>query len=236
MKYVAIVVGLHGVFDSDNEKWHGIPNHLTADDLGNQLNKSLEYAKQNEHSCLILSGGNTRKDFSDLNEAETALQFLCLRHGSVSNVDVVLEKFARDSAENLFFGILAAREHYRVMPHSIRFVSFCIKESRMAAVFSGLNLRIPYEFIGIKPRIAVDAKTVKDWKQQEEINLEKIRLDPTQRFDNHFLKKRLARTNPIYSINATNDDDWRYLDLVKSTYTRSVSLIDQWKETKRLEW
>ncbi len=94
---------------------------------------AVELAAADPLSLLIFSGGPTRPDAGPRTEANSYFE-VASHYNWFDHVDVlqrcVLEDFARDSFENLLFGICRFREFAGLYPERVTLVSWGFKEAR----------------------------------------------------------------------------------------------------------
>ena len=90
-------------------------------------------AAEDPESLLILSGGPTRLEAGPRSEAAT-YQHIAGHYSWFGTPEVarrtILEEFARDSFENLLFGICRLKEYTGEYPQRVSFVSWAFKERR----------------------------------------------------------------------------------------------------------
>ncbi len=95
--------------------------------------RGVELASGNQNSLLIFSGGQTRREAGPRSEAQSywmiAKHFLWW-HGAGVELRATTEEFARDSFENLLFGICRFHECVASYPESITVISWAFKEKR----------------------------------------------------------------------------------------------------------
>jgi hypothetical protein len=95
----------------------------------------VEAAAGDGESLLVLSGGPTRVDAGPRSEAqsyyEIARHYAWWGHAGVAG-RTILEDFARDSFENLLFGICRFNEYAACYPERVTLVSWKFKEQRFA--------------------------------------------------------------------------------------------------------
>lgn len=116
------------------------------------IQRGIEIAKNDSRALLIFSGGLTHPDAGNWTEAAT--YFAIAKHlGWLSNDDsgtpeeyfekrTVCEEYARDSFENLLFGICRFYQITGTYPWQITMVSWIFKEKRFD--FHRETLRIPH--------------------------------------------------------------------------------------------
>jgi hypothetical protein len=94
---------------------------------------AVETAAVDPDSLLIFSGGATRVQAGPISEAQSyysvAVHYGWFDHPAVAERAIV-EDFARDSFENLLFGICRFREYTGAYPDQVTMVSWAFKEER----------------------------------------------------------------------------------------------------------
>lgn len=94
---------------------------------------AVELAAGDPEALLIFSGGPTRAGAGPLSEAQSYHHVAC-HYGWFGHPDVaqrtILEDFARDSFENLLFGICRFQEYAGAYPERVTLVSWAFKEQR----------------------------------------------------------------------------------------------------------
>ena len=104
----------------------------------------------------VFSGGQTRPDLEHLtlgrSEAEGMFDF-AKQNGLVTDGEVILERFSRDSFENVLFSLLAFHQHFRKWPENVAIVSWASKALRFHLIACGLMFggRIQFHGVGDYP-------------------------------------------------------------------------------------
>lgn len=117
-------------------------------------NRSLALA-QDELSCLIISGGQTKRAAGPISEAQSYLN-LAKKLAQDKEVlsKILLEEYARDSFENVLFLICRFYETFGYYPESITIVGFEFKRDRFLKLHLESALGFPVEkikYIGNSP-------------------------------------------------------------------------------------
>lgn len=111
-----------------------------------QIRRGVELAAANERTLLLFSGGQTRADAGPRSEASgyfrLARHFGFWGHESVGE-RASTEEYARDSLENLLFGIARFRQCTGRIPREVTVVSWPFKEERFGLHVAAL--RFPEE-------------------------------------------------------------------------------------------
>jgi hypothetical protein len=115
------------------------------------IEKGIQLAKSEKNSLLLFSGGQTRKiDSSPKSEAES-YQAIAREFGWLSGIENVgLEEYARDSMENLLFGLCKFFQVTNKYPDCIDLISFSYKAYRFDLHRKHLGLsREKFTFVGV---------------------------------------------------------------------------------------
>jgi hypothetical protein len=140
LEHLVLVAG-HAVYvakDFDHperdERWllqpfqHGEPPHYIE-----HIRTGVALAAADERALLVFSGGQTRREAGPRSEGQSywdlAQHFAWWSHGAV-RARATVEEFARDSFENLLFGICRFREVTGGYPHRVSVVSWAFKARR----------------------------------------------------------------------------------------------------------
>jgi hypothetical protein len=111
------------------------------------LRESVKALHSGLYEALIISGGYTKKQV----EKSEARGMLDWAHDLALAFDasrVILEEYARDSFENVLFGMCRFYQEYHQFPEAVTICSWKPKESRFRLIADGLQ--IPnYSFFGI---------------------------------------------------------------------------------------
>ena len=99
------------------------------------IRRGVELAAADHQSLLIFSGGQTRREAGPRSEAQS--YWMIARHyfwwGGAGVADrATTEEFARDSFDNLLFGLCRFRECVEDYPEKVTVVSWAFKEQRFA--------------------------------------------------------------------------------------------------------
>lgn len=122
----------------------------------NHIIQSLEYIKQDEQSCLIISGGQTKEQCGPVSEAESYLQLgqELVDMNEDLRLRIQLEVFARDSFENVLFLICRFYQVYGYYPETFTVIGFEFKRERFLKLHfeTGMGISIDkVEYIGDSP-------------------------------------------------------------------------------------
>jgi hypothetical protein len=154
----------------------------------------VELAAHDETSLLVFSGGQTRASAGPRSESQSYF-WIADHYGWFGNGRVarraVTEEFARDSFENLLFGVCRFRECTGRYPQSLAFVGWRFKQERFEVHRKAV--RWPeerYRYLGVNDpddfaqALAAERKTMRDYE-----------ADPYSASD-EFVQKRESR-NPF---------------------------------------
>lgn len=139
--------------------------------------KGVEIADQDPKSLLVFSGGQTRYEAGPRSEAQSYWEIA--DHFSwwgKTNVELraTTEEFARDSYENLLFGICRFREAVGQYPRRIEVVSWAFKEQRFALHRQAICFpRNKFVFKGVNNPVDIEKA-----KQGEERTITDFEQDP----------------------------------------------------------
>jgi len=206
--------------------WHG--GHQGEDRLYEaHVRDAFRIFVDEGYEALALSGGRSRLELADQvsnSEAEGMAEWARV-HGIVWPRDsVLLERYGRDSFENLFFSMLCFHRQFGEWPSRVGAVSWKFKALRFYLIACGLRLAEGrFRFYGsgdpagqpgieefASASVRYDATIVRGGEI----------VDPLHRDPEWFGAKRLARTPREFP---TNED---YLNRVKQEYGHA-DLIDQ---------
>jgi hypothetical protein len=222
--------------------WHG---GFKGEDsfYARHVEAGIRLVEEGRYDYCILSGAPTRPAFEretfGISEAE-GMQNYAIEHRLCSAQDqrILLETWARDSMENLFFGILAFRRKAGCWPSRVGVVSWNSKGLRYHLIASGMRLggRIVFHGEGDYPTqtdleracaaearfnsVIVDVNCTPPAYQL---------IDPLLRNVSEFAQKRWARMPRSFSPDAAGNK--AYMEKVKSAYAANDvgirALIDQ---------
>lgn len=142
----------------DEEAWYLLPYQKGVgfpQIIASHIRTAVDLMKKDDESCLIMSGGQTRKDVGPISEA-VSYYYLAEDQKWITQQDasrVFLEEYARDSFENLLFSVSRFREVTGRYPSKITVVGFDFKDRR----FSDLHRRAigfpesNFTYIGLRP-------------------------------------------------------------------------------------
>lgn len=142
----------------DEDSWYLLPYQKDVgfpQIIASHIRTAVEIMKKDDESCLIMSGGQTRKDVGPISEA-VSYYYLAEDQQWITQQDtsrVFLEEYARDSFENLLFSVSRFREVTGRYPDKITIVGFDFKDKR----FSELHRKaigfpeVNFTYIGLRP-------------------------------------------------------------------------------------
>jgi hypothetical protein len=157
----AVIVGGHAVFTGgptgaidDDRSWslqsfqRGEPSFYVE-----HIRAGVELAAGDAAGLLVLSGGATRVDAGPVTEAagyrDVAARLNWWSHDRVA-ARTALEENARDSFENLLFGICRFHECTRAYPTHVTVVSWAFKARRFDAHRDAIGFpRARFRFVGV---------------------------------------------------------------------------------------
>lgn len=166
------------------------------------IRAGVDVAGRDASSLLVFSGGQTRREAGPRSEAQSywnlAEHFRWWSPPEVSE-RATTEEFARDSFENLLFGICRFKECTGRYPHTIKVVSWTFKEERFGLhrdalrfpqprfVFHGANQ--PEDLAGAK---AGEAKAIAAFKKDpygtgEDLGRKRADRNPFSRWHPYFV-------------------------------------------------
>jgi len=186
------------------------------------------------YQVLALSGGHSRPNLPAVqsgqvtnSEGEGMLEFARDQGLYTNQPEVLVESYARDSFENVFFSMLCFFYKFEYWPSHVGVVSWNFKALRFYAIACGLNLGNgkfrfhgsgdPYGQKTLETIVADNAKydaSIVWAKTKPEL------LDPLHRDPKDFGEKRLGRMPSGENNNA-------YLNDVKRTYDSSFATTGQ---------
>jgi hypothetical protein len=150
-----LVAALHAIYF--NGRWYG---GFPGEDAfyARHIEAAVELLHADAYEYLSLSGGRTHRSVAQqtagLSEAEGARQY-AIDKGllSAGGDRIILEGWARDSMENLYFSILAFFQKTRRWPSRIGVVSWASKGLRFHLIACGMQLggRIFFHGVGDYP-------------------------------------------------------------------------------------
>lgn len=180
------------------------------------IERAVAEAASDEESVLIFSGGLTRREAGPRSEALSywlvAEHFGWFGHPQVRE-RAVLEDFARDSFENLLFGLCRFREVAGALPDFVKLVSWEFKRERFEALHRdaiGWPLT-RFAYVGANNPDAIDQALAAEERAREKYRADPYSLGP------EFRAKKQER-NPFrrqhgYLISCpelfTEDKPWR---------------------------
>ena len=152
MKSAVLIVGLHAIYS--HGRWYGPGRAGQEAFYEEHLRSAPAIAEEIGCDTIVVSGGYTRTDLPEdkqglvvTSEADGAIEFIRDAGVDLRGRELVPDRFARDSLENLHLGVLAARRACGEWPEAIGFLSFSFKLLRMYASALGLGVADRFEFV-----------------------------------------------------------------------------------------
>lgn len=116
------------------------------------VRRGVELAAADPTALLVFSGGRTRPGCGPCGEA-CGYWRLAEREGFFGHAEVrartTTEEHARDSLENLLFGVCRFREHQGAFPDRVTVVGWRFKASRFALHAAALELADRCDYVGV---------------------------------------------------------------------------------------
>jgi hypothetical protein len=199
-------------------KWHGGYQH--EDRLYEKhVRDAFRILAQEGYHALALSGGRSRPHLAPevTNSEAEGMRDYALEAGLMRSGDpVLLERWGRDSFENLFFAILCFYRQFGEWPARVGAVSWKFKALRFYLIACGLRLADGrFRFFGSGDpagQTAIEAFAAASAQYDARIVRGDEIVDPLHRDQGWFVQKRLGRTPPEFAGNAD------YLQRVKQEY------------------
>jgi len=220
MNYGLLMLAGHAIYQGG--QWHG--GHQNEDRLyETHVRDAFRVFLDEGYQALALSGGRSRPHLAaevSNSEAEGMLEY-ARRTGLVWPADsVLLERYGRDSFENLFFSMLCFYRQFSEWPSRVGAVSWKFKALRFYLIACGLRLADSrFRFFGSGDPTGFEDFAIASVEYDAMIVRHGEIVDPLQRDPQWFGAKRLGRTPTEFP---TNED---YLNRVKQEYGRA-DLID----------
>jgi hypothetical protein len=137
----------------------------------------IDLATADEKSLLVFSGGQTRAEAGPQSEAQSywvIAEYVLHWKQTAMRSRSTTEEYARDSFENLLFGICRFFECTQRYPRLVKVVSWKFKEKRFDLHRTAIRLPSSrYEFVGVN-----DPIDLKRAKQGERITKDRFTKDP----------------------------------------------------------
>jgi DUF218 domain len=199
-------------------RWHG--GHQNEDRLYEKhVRDAFRIRAAEGYQALVLSGGRSRPHLEPAvrnSEAEGMLEYACSAGLAAPGNSVLLERFGRDSFENLFFSILCFHQTFGEWPARVGAVSWKFKALRFYLIACGLGLAEGrFRFFGSgdpAAQQAVEDFAVASVQYDGMIVRAGQIVDPLHRDPAWFVPKRQGRTPRDFPDNAA------YLARVKQEY------------------
>jgi hypothetical protein len=201
--------------------WHG--GHQNEDRLyATHVRDAFRIFADEGYAALALSGGRSRPQLAEKvsnSEAEGMLEYA--RDAGFAGGTVLLERFGRDSFENLFFSMLCFHEQFGEWPSRVGAVSWKFKALRFYLIACGLRLADGrFRFFGSGDPSEFEEFAIASVQYDAAIVRGGEIVDPLHRDAGWFGAKRMGRTPREFSTHAD------YLARVKQEYGHA-GLIDQ---------
>jgi len=199
-------------------KWHG--GHQNEDRLYEKhVRDAFRIFASEGYQALVLSGGRSRPHLSPEianSEAEGMYEYAARAGLAAPGDAVLLEKFGRDSFENLWFSMLCFYRQFGEWPARVGAVSWKFKALRFYLIACGLGLAEGrFRFFGSGDptgRQAIEAFSAASAQYDAMIVRGGEIVDPLHRDAQWFARKRLGRMPREFATNA------EYLRRVKREY------------------
>jgi hypothetical protein len=173
-------------------------------------------------SCLCFSGGHTRPNSDEVrtgrvtnSEALGMLQYAHIAAPDIDEGSIILEEFARDAFENIFFALLGYFHKHLSWPNQIHVVTWPFKANRYYLIACGLKLgegRFVFHGSGdLMDQHALETVCPANVAYESEIVSSGNIVDPLHRSP-QFANKRHGRMPIMYS------DNEAYMNAVKRAY------------------
>ncbi len=250
-----LIVAGHAIYFE--RRWHG---GFPGEDpfYARHVQAGFRVFREEGYEYLALSGGNNRPHFEQvtrgLSEAE-GMKHYAMEEGLCAPDDpqIITEKWARDSMENLLFSLLAFACQTGRWPERVGVVSWNSKGLRFHLIAAGMQLggRIFFHGIGdyttqtdLERACAAEARFNSAIVDVTLVPPAHRLVDPLLRNEAEFAKKRWARMPGNYSHDTKGNQ--KFIEDVKLAYarnnTRVQNLIDQIEALtpgdgwKRIRW
>jgi DUF218 domain-containing protein len=203
-------------------RWHG--GHQNEDQLyETHVRDAFRIFVDEGYEVLALSGGRSRPQLADEvsnSEAEGMAEWARTRGLAWAPGSVLLERYGRDSFENLFFSMLCFYREFGEWPSRVGAVSWKFKALRFYLIACGLRLADGrFRFFGSGDPSGFEEFAIASVQYDAAIVRGGEIVDPLHRDRDWFGAKRMGRTPREFSTNAD------YLARVKQEYGHA-GLID----------
>lgn len=201
-----VIVACHAIYVcgdvNADDSWVLLPfqkNNGHVERFLQHIDSGLEFVRRNSHTLLVFSGGISRPD-APTSEADSYLRVAKQRPAwSNDSADrVTSEEYARDSYENLLFGIASGYANMRQIPRRITVIGFSFKKSRFEFHARTMGLRIGRDAPGSAPIFEYwgvnDPADMEGPTQGERTAMDAFLADP-HGIDKDLMQKRQTR-NP----------------------------------------
>ena len=206
-KHSLLILPGHAIFEKG--AWHG---GFYGDDsyFETHVRDAVSTWQEEGYAALAFSGGRTRPELGlKSSEGEGMLEFARAEDLLGESDNVLVESFARDSFENVFFSLLVYHKQHGQWPAKLGLVSWPFKVGRFLAIAAALKLGkglTYYESGELK-----DAELVARFRKINEDYNARIKQDPLHRGE-EFAATRMQRVPVEITENAA------YLERVKQAY------------------
>lgn len=222
---IRLLIGAgHAIFE--NDKWNGIETEkFDQNDITDAIELQIKMGCEllgGEYTHVVFSGGHTRpqnKPNLKNSEAEGMKIFAESKGWLPAGKEIILESYARDSFENIFYSLLAFYKVHKTWPSRVGVISMPHKSIRYMLMAHGLGIDPKrFKFHGIGAVTPLDANCINEMKNMDKVihvATGKI-VDPLLR-NEYFEEKRIKRTPCEDRENRT------YIEKVKTQYGGDVS-------------
>jgi hypothetical protein len=194
-------------------RWHG--GHQNEDRLyETHVRDAFRIFADEGYQALVLSGGRSRPQLADkVSNSEAEGMWEYVRAAGLAPGGVLLERFGRDSFENLLFSMLCFHRQFGGWPSRVGAVSWKFKALRFYLIACGLRLGDGrFRFFGSGDPSGFEEFAIAGVQYDAAIVRGGQIVDPLHRDAQWFAPKRLGRTPAEFATNAD------YLNRVKREY------------------
>lgn len=218
-----LIVAGHAIWE--NNRWCGIESSRFSEDIVDAIESQVETGCRlmgsHSYDVLSFSGGHSRPDNDPplLNSEAKGMYDFAEAKGWLPNCGIILEEFARDSFENVFYSLLLFHKEFKAWPTRVGVISMPHKSIRYMLMATGLKIApTQFSFHEVGAVTPIDKNCINEMTNMVKVvdTSMKTILDPLLRAE-YFEKKRADRTP------RTGQD---YLIDVKAAYGNGL-LIDQ---------
>jgi hypothetical protein len=196
-------------------RWHG--GHQNEDRLyETHVRDAFRIFADEGYHALALSGGRSRPHLAPEignSEAEGMLEYARAAGLEKEGDAVLLERWGRDSFENLFFSMLCFHREFGEWPSRVGAVSWKFKALRFYLIACGLQLAEGrFRFFGSGDPSGFEEFSIASVQYDDMIVRGGEIVDPLHRDPQWFAPKRIGRTPREFGSNA------EYIECVKREY------------------